>query len=250
VYPEWTVFGGVHRGFSPPRVEDVVTDAGGSVELDAERSINWELGTRGRPAPGWRLELTGFRMDFENQIIPASLAGGVGATVTSAGETVHQGIEGAINFSSKEALGTSIDWYADATLTWVGTAEFRGRRFSSVNNARPVTGNRLPYAPEWVGRFAAGFDTGQIQAELEAVYTGEMFADDLNTVAPSANGQQGLIADAWQWNLAASWRVPNTPVKLMASLRNLADETFIVDRSRGILVNEPRMAQVGFQLDF
>lgn len=250
VSPEWTLFGGVHRGFSPPRVEDVVTDAGGSVELDAERSVNWELGARGGLVPGVRLELTAFRMEFENQIIPASLAGGAGATVTSAGETLHQGLEGAISFSSKEALGTSVDWYADATFTWVETAEFRGRRFSSINNTRPVTGNRLPYAPEWVGRFAAGFDTGQIQAELEAVYTGEMFADDLNTVAPSANGQQGLIADAWQWNLAAAWRVPNTPVKLMASIRNLADETFIVDRSRGVLVNEPRMAQVGFQLDF
>jgi Fe(3+) dicitrate transport protein len=32
-------------------------------------------------------------MDYENQIVPASLAGGVGATLTNAGETLHQGIE-------------------------------------------------------------------------------------------------------------------------------------------------------------
>ena len=33
-------YGGVHRGFAPPRVEDVITSAGGSVDLDAELSWN------------------------------------------------------------------------------------------------------------------------------------------------------------------------------------------------------------------
>lgn len=86
-----------------------------------------------------------------------------------------------------------------------------------------------------------GFDTGVIQAELEAQYTAEMFTDDLNTVAPTPNGQRGLIDEALQWNAAASWVVPNTPVKLLLSVRNLFGETFIVDRARGILVNEPRL---------
>lgn len=250
--PRWTLFAGVHRGFSPPRVEDVVTNTGGSVELEAERSINWELGARVEPVPGVRGELTAFRMDFDNQIIPASVAGGVGSTVTSAGETRHQGIEGAASFSSKAAMETQIDFYAEGTFTWVETAEFRGRRFSSITGFTnvPVGGNRLPYAPKWVGRMAFGFDTGQVQAEIEGVYTGAMFADDLNTIAPSADGQRGRIDDAWQLNLAAAWRVPNTPVKLTAAVRNLADKTFIVDRARGVLVNEPRTFIAGLELAF
>lgn len=132
------------------------------------------------------------------------------------------------------------------------TAEFRGRRFSSITGFTnvPVGGNRLPYAPKWVGRMAFGFDTGQVQAEIEGVYTGAMFADDLNTIAPSADGQRGRIDDAWQLNLAAAWRVPNTPVKLTAAVRNLADKTFIVDRARGVLVNEPRTFIAGLELAF
>ena len=44
-----SVFGGVHRGFAPPRTEDVISNTtGGVVELDPERSWNYELGLRSR----------------------------------------------------------------------------------------------------------------------------------------------------------------------------------------------------------
>jgi Fe(3+) dicitrate transport protein len=114
-----------------------------------------------------------------------------------------------------------------------------------------VSGNRLPYAPEWTSRAALGFETeAGLQGEVEAVYTGAMFGDDLNTVAPTPNGQRGEIPSALVWNLAASWRVPNTDVKLLASVRNVFDETYIVDRARGVLPGEPRIAQVGVELAF
>ncbi|MBP7611168.1 MAG: TonB-dependent receptor, partial [Steroidobacteraceae bacterium] len=38
VLPETVVFAGVHRGFAPPGVADIVTAAGGSVDLEAELS--------------------------------------------------------------------------------------------------------------------------------------------------------------------------------------------------------------------
>jgi hypothetical protein len=44
--PGTVVFAGVHRGFAPPGVADIVTAAGGSVDLDAELSWNYELGLR------------------------------------------------------------------------------------------------------------------------------------------------------------------------------------------------------------
>jgi outer membrane receptor for ferrienterochelin and colicin len=46
--------------------------AGGSVDLDAELSWNYELGVRANPRDGLSYEATLFRMDFENQIVPAS----------------------------------------------------------------------------------------------------------------------------------------------------------------------------------
>jgi hypothetical protein len=37
---------------------------------------------------------------------------------------------------------------------------------------------------------------------------------------------------------------------VLLSVHNLFDETFIVDRSRGILPNAPRIAQLGLEVTF
>jgi len=171
--PTLVVYAGIHRGFSPPRAEDVVSNAGGVVELDAERSVNWELGVRGDPADGLDIDIGAFVMDFENQIVPASVAGGVGATLTSAGETRHSGAEASVRYSFRDAgLMTGDDVYVRTALTWVAEAEYVGQRFSNISGfgTTSVTGNRLPYAPEWIASFTAGYAFGDwlnLQAEVQ-----------------------------------------------------------------------------------
>ena len=252
--PTLVVYAGVHRGFSPPRAEDVVSNAGGVVELDAERSVNWELGLRGEPADGLDIDIGAFVMDFENQIVPASVAGGVGATLTSAGETRHSGAEASVRYSFRGAgLMTGDDVYVRTALTWVGEAEYVGQRFSNVSGfgATSVTGNRLPYAPEWVASFAAGYAFGDwLNLQAEVQHTGEMYTDDLNTAAPTANGQRGLIEHATILNLAANWTPGDGAITYFATLKNATDELYIVDRSRGILPGAPRMFQAGLSLRY
>ncbi|MEO5858253.1 MAG: TonB-dependent receptor plug domain-containing protein, partial [Pyrinomonadaceae bacterium] len=52
--PKTTIFAGVHRGFSPPRAEDIISNSGGVVELDSELSWNYEIGIRTNPIKGLR----------------------------------------------------------------------------------------------------------------------------------------------------------------------------------------------------
>jgi Fe(3+) dicitrate transport protein len=248
------VYAGVHRGFSPPRIEDIVTNAGGTVDLNAEESTNWELGLRGTPARGFDIDVSYFVMEFDNQIVPASVAGGVGATLTSAGETRHAGLEATARFSLRDAgVMQRDDLYLRTAITWVGEAEYVGERFSSVSGfgAVSVSGNRLPYAPEWIASAAVGYEWGDwlnLQAELQ--YTGEMFTDDLNTVAPIANGQRGLIEDVAIVNLAANYTPGGDDLTYFVTVKNVFDELYIVDRARGILPGAPRMAQAGVSLRF
>lgn len=248
------LYGGVHRGFSPPRVEDVLTGGGGVVDLDAERSTNWEIGLRGEPAAGASFDIAAFVLDFENQIVPASVAGGVGATLTSAGETRHSGVEAAVRLSSRDAgLTDDVDVFFRSAATWVGEAEFAGRRFSSIGGSTNVriTGNRLPYAPEWIASAALGATLGDwLTAQVEVQHTGEQFSDDLNTVAPAPSGQQGLIEAATIWNLAVNVTPQGSPFTVFVTVKNLADETYIVDRTRGVLPGAPRLVQAGVSLDF
>jgi Fe(3+) dicitrate transport protein len=216
--------------------------------------VNWELGLRGALRPGLEIDIGAFRMDFANQIIPASVAGGVGATLTSAGETRHTGAEASLRASLREmgAVQTD-DVYVRVAATWVGEAEFSGARFSNISGfgAVSVTGNRLPYAPEWIASAAIGYSRGDwlnLQAEIQ--HTGEMFTDDLNTVAPTANGQRGLIEAATILNLAANIRPGGGNATFFVTVKNVADELYVVDRARGILPGAPRLWQAGVSFEF
>ena len=248
-----TVFAGVHRGFAPPRTEDVISNTGGVVELDPELSWNYELGVRTLPLRGVRFDATFFRMDYENQIIPASLAGGIGAALTNAGETLHQGME----ISSRLDLGTLVgsrhNVYVRTAYTYLPRAEFVGKRFSNVSgfNTVLITGNRLPYAPKNLLNMGFGYShTSGIDVLFEAVHLGDQFGDDLNTIASTADGQRGLIPASTTWNAAFNYRYEPLHSTFFVTIKNVMNDTFLVDRSRGMLPNSPRLVQGGVKYSF
>jgi Fe(3+) dicitrate transport protein len=253
VLPETVVFAGVHRGFAPPGVADIVTAAGGSVDLDAELSWNYELGVRANPRDGLSYEATLFRMDFENQIVPASVAGGSGAALTSAGETLQQGLELSGNASSTGLVDWPVEVFVRASYTWLADAEYVGERYSNIAgfSTVSVTGNRLPYAPEHLLAGTVGVRTGfGLGVSLESVYTSSSFTDDLNTVAIVANGQRGAMPSYTVWNLTANYDLPLCDCTVFATAKNLGDTLYVADMSRGLIPGMPRLVQAGFEVRF
>lgn len=252
-----TIFAGAHRGFSPPRPADIIdNNTGGVIELDPELSWNYEVGFRSTPARGLKLSATLFRLDYENQIVPANLSGGVGSTLTSAGETLHQGVEFDGRWDSGATFNSPHNFYARAAYTYVGVAEYRGVRFSNVSGFSnvSVTGARLVYSPKHLAATTVGYSHASgFDALIEAIHTGEQFGDDLNSIAVSANGQRGLIPAYTVWNAAVNYRIGKleryAPTVFIA-VKNLADDTFIVDRRRGIMVGMPRLVQGGVKIRF
>ncbi|HET9385231.1 MAG TPA: TonB-dependent receptor [Gemmatimonadales bacterium] len=267
-----TVFAGAHRGFAPPRTEDIINNnTGDVVELDAEKSWNYELGLRSRVGGGLSVEATAFAMDFANQIIPASVAGGTGATLTSAGETMHQGIELALDASTRGQWGWRHDLSLTVAYTWLPLAEFRGERFAFIGTGGSdvvgkvyadqnaggtrspvsVTGRRLPYAPRDLVTAALGWaPPAGPELRVEAVRIGEQYGDPVNTVITVPDGQQGVLPAVTLWNVAATWFVPALRVTLFGSVKNVSDEVYIADRTRGLLPGGPRWAQLGISHSF
>ena len=245
-----TVFAGVHRGFAPPRTEDIISNGGGVVDLDPELRWNYEAGVRSSVRPGVSVDATLFRMDYENQIVPASLAGGIGATLTNGGETLHQGLELRAQVDSAPITGSAHDVFVRFSYTYLPVAEFEGARFSSIPGfgSAAVSGNRLPYAPEQMATVGVGYAHAAFDARVEAVRTSDQFTDDLNTVAPTADGQRGAIPGYTVWNAALNYTVGRST--LFVTVKNLFDELFIVDRTRGILPGSPRLVQAGVRLGF
>ncbi|MDP2318247.1 MAG: TonB-dependent receptor [Acidobacteriota bacterium] len=242
-----TLFAGLHRGFAPARAEDIINNTGGTVELQPERSWNYEAGGRLR-AGVVSVQGTAFRLDYSNQVVPASLAGGVGSALTNGGQTLHQGVEGGVDADWREVRGTRHDLYARVSYTWLPIARFEGVRTSNVPgfSGISVTGNRLPYAPVTTASITTGYRHALgLDVQLEAQHVADQFADDLNTVVGSPDGQRGLIPAHTYLNLAVSWHLPRRGASVFLAVKNLDDRLFIVDRSRGILPGHPRLVQVG-----
>jgi Fe(3+) dicitrate transport protein len=244
-----SAFAGVHRGWAPPRTEDVISNStGGVVELDPELSWNYEIGFRSEPAAGLRLDATWFRMDYENQVVPASVAGGQGATLTNGGETLQQGFEVDARLDFGDAFSLPVDLFARVAYTFLPTAEFQGERFSNIPGSTTVSvqGNRLPYAPENLLTASFGYEhSSGLDLFLEAVLVGDQFGDDLNSIEPSADGQRGLLPGYTIWNLSASYEWDAIRSTVFVTVKNLGDRLYIADRVRGIVPGTPQLFQVG-----
>jgi Fe(3+) dicitrate transport protein len=250
-----TLFAGVHRGFAPPRTEDIINNTtGGSIDLDPELSWNYEAGVRARPHSALRLEATLFRMDYENQIVPASLAGGVGSTFTNGGETLHQGIEVSAALDTSPILRRQYNFYFRTAYTHLPTAEFRGVRFSNVPgfSSTSITGHRLPYAPKHLLNGTVGFaHTLGLNTFLEAVHVGSQFGEDLNSINPiTSNGQTGLIPSFTIWNATVNYKLEKFHTTFFVTAKNLFDRVYIADRARGLIPGPSRGVQAGFKFEF
>ncbi len=240
------VYGGVHKGFSPPRVEDAINASGQSVDLNAERSVNAEVGVRTSPMKDVAFDIAVFRNDFSNLVQVGSIAGG--STSYQEGKALFQGVEMAGQF---DKLSKSIEGnlYARVSWTWLPTAEQKSAFTNSAGTG--AVGNRLPYAPENLLNLTLGYRApNNWNARVEYVYVGRQYSDFDNTVTPGANsnGQEGLIASSGIWNAVANYTIGKTT--LFVAAKNMTDETYIVDRTRGIQVGMPRTFQAGYKYAF
>lgn len=244
--PETQLYGGVHKGFSPPRVEDAINSNGASVDLSPERSVNAELGVRTSPLKGVALDVAVFRNDFSNLVQVGSIAGG--STAYQEGRALFQGVEVAGQFD-KLAWAIEGNLFARLSWTWLPTAEQKSAFTSSAGTG--TIGNRLPYAPESLLTATLGYRAlSHWNARIDYVYVGRQYSDFDNTLTPAANsnGQEGLIASYGIWNVVGNYTVGSATFFIAA--KNLTDETYIVDRTRGIQVGMPRTVQAGMKYSF
>ncbi len=246
VHPWVTFFGGVHRGFAPPRTKDAIDNNGESLDLDAELSWNYEAGIRFGPHRAFSGEVTFFRLDFKNQIIPGAQSGGATTTLVNAGETLNQGIESSLRMNWHELVGGPLVLFSEVRHMYLGTAEF-------TRNAL-FQGNRLPYAPRNTFSFVMGLR--QIDGfgfQVDANFVDDQFADNNQTVRPSADGTVGLIPSYTLWNVTTDYtiRYERFQVKPFLAVKNLGNRVYIASRApQGIQPGLFRQVNGGVRISF
>jgi len=232
VAPIAQVYGGVYRAFAPAQNADAINN-GVDQRLEAERSMNYEVGVRGGDT-AIKYELAAFMMNFGNQVIPSNSGGFVRA---NGGKTEHRGIEAALSYQLPAGFNVS------GNFTWVPEAKFVG----GANN-----GKRVTYTPEIVGTLSLGYVRDKFKGALVVTHVGAQFTDEVNTV-PVTESTTGFFTG----KLAAYTLVDlNTyydvdkKLSLFASLRNLTDRHYMASLRQGIYVGPSRNFTVGIRYQF
>lgn len=246
------LYASVYRGFAPPRVEDLISNTGTSAEVDAEESVNAEVGLRMQVREGVQFETSIFRNDYSNLIAVGSIAGG--STPLAQGDVLIEGAElnGRADFG--RILGSTHNPFVELAYTVLPTAEVESA-FERVDNGMPANGSeegkRLPYAPRHLFTSTLGYQHPLgIELRLEAVYIANQFSDFANTEDPDGSGQVGRISSSTVWNAAANYSLAQTGLSLFVTAKNLGDKEYIVDRTRGIQTGLPRLVQAGLSYRF
>jgi Fe(3+) dicitrate transport protein len=234
-------FAGLHVGFAPPRVATAITADGINEQLDAERSLAYEVGARLSPT-GWaRVEVTGFLSSYVNQVIPSAGANRQD-TLQNAGQTRHAGVESSVSFGVGEALDLGVALDAGVRYTF-SHASFAAGQFE---------GNLLPYAPLHTG--SATLDVEHpigVGGQVAVIYVGEQFTDEENTLLEDAGGRVGLMDARAILDVAARYRHAGTGLTATVSVKNVLDRPYVsTRRPDGIFPAGFRQVTFGLQWDY
>lgn len=240
--PAAQIYGGVYKAFAPAQNADAIS-GGTDQKLEAERSMNYEIGLRGRSGR-MRYEMTAFRMDFSNQVIPSNSGGFV---KENGGKTLHQGLEGAFGYDFD--AGFSVD----VNATYVPEARYVGDRYKADGVTVDIPdGNRVTYTPELVANLILAYRSGGLKTALHANYVGAQYTDAANTEVLTENTSgffTGKLAAYTTLDLSAQYAV-NKQLSLSGAVKNLTDERYIASLRQGIYAGPSRSFELGAKYTF
>lgn len=219
--PALNGYAGFFQGFAPPRVAAAISPSGTDRQLGAERSNNYEVGVRAAPWKWARVEATLFLMNFENQLVSGSLAGGDETELVNGGATRHMGAEASASFK----LGKLAKWGFDLDLT--GQYTFARGVFASGL----FDGNILPYSPQHSAAAILDFEHPVgAGAQLSWSFIGDQFTDDANSIEPDVTGRTGLVPAYSALDMVLRYTHAGTGLTGTLTVKNLLDQVVVVTR--------------------
>jgi iron complex outermembrane receptor protein len=174
------LFASYSTSFETPTTTELANpDASGGFNpsLNAQTADNFEIGYKYSQGDLY-YELAVFTIDLEDELIPFELAAFPGRRFyANAGNSSREGIEAAIARSFDNGLRI------DASYTW---SDFSFDDFVD-DNGNDFSGNQLPGLPKHYGYLGLSYrgDSG-LSATVEAVYSGELVANNANTAEVSS----------------------------------------------------------------
>ena len=209
-----SIFGGVHKGFSPP---------GNTVGQESEESVNYELGSRFN-FKGLRGEVVGFYNDYSN-LLGSDLAasGGTGSLDQfNAGEVSVKGIELLLNYN---LLENNASYALPISFGYTFTDTEFLNSFGSDDSlwGEVQSGDELPY----IAKHQFNTSISLEHAKFELNFSGRLNgAFKTEASADAVNATNGITSN-FIIDFVGKYHVTKT-LSLSAKIINVLDETYAV----------------------
>ena len=250
------LFGGIHRGYTPPssgaiNIDMILVDyVDNGLDVLPEKSWNKEIGMKGR-FPLIDFEISGFHVDIENLIAAARAT-----AFKNLGKVRTMGLESrtSIYLSNFSSFLPNIN----VVHTLMDSEVIEGSLSASLGKT-DIAGNKLPYVPRntlIIGAESAFSD--KIAIRFDSKYVSKVYTDFENIEVIQNKGIQGTIDPYTIFNLSANYEI-NKKMNLFLSGKNILDTVYIGSRlhsnpikkdpsvSSGILPGPRRQINLGFE---
>ncbi len=226
------LYGNITQAYRPiqfanlqaPPTTDVVDP-----DLKDAKGYNIDFGYRGKIKDWLKFDVSAFYLQYNNRIgtITVSAAPSY-RLVTNVGNSTSKGVESYIEFNPVRAFTKN----TKADLILFGSYGYTDARYSSNHKDATTKGKKVENAPEHIFR---GGITGGYKGFLltaQSSHVGKTYSDANNTVAPTANGNTGLIPSYTIIDLTAAYKF-SKGLNIKAGINNLFDERYFTRRAGG-----------------
>ncbi len=178
------------------------------------RSLKWDIGV--------------FRLVYNNRLGSQSLYdnGEYYLYRTNIGNSITEGAEIFVEYS--------LNFTTDFTISvFTSTALFNGRyvdaRVKVGDTNADVSGNKIESVPDLITRNGVTFRKSNASVSFLYSYTGQTFADALNTRTPSSNGAVGLVPSYGLLDINSSFRI-SRQLMVRVNVNNVLDQQYFTKR--------------------
>lgn len=240
--PRLEVYGTVSQAYRPTTYGELVPTGANTIvngNLKEGKSLQFELGMRGKPLPYLNFDLGGFYFTFDDQVGDISLPNGFTST-GNVGNARYLGFEAAGELDMLALLngGTPSPY---GTFTLYGNITVLDAQFTSG----PTNGKTPTYAPDYQLKSGAIYRyKDRVKLGLIGTIVADEFGDDNNSV-------ERFIPAYNVWDLTAEVKFWKGRVGVFAGIKNLFDEDYWGEvRDEGIVPAYRRNYYGGVEIFF
>lgn len=239
------IYANITQAYRPVQFADLTAPPTTDVidqNLEDAKGYNADLGFRGKVKTWLFFDAGVYYLRYNNRIgsiVQQRVDGSFYNYRTNVGNSSSKGFEGMFEINpvqafSKKISKADLSVFASYSYTDARYGHFKVITKSSTNQLveTNLKNKKVENAPEHIIRTGITFSYTQLSLTGQLSHTGRSFADANNTVAPTANGQNGVVPAYNVVDLTAVYKFSNR-LNLKAGINNLCNEKYFTRRAGG-----------------